>query len=206
MEIKRKEKLFRSLAGKKENFLILFLAGILLLVIAWPAEEKKKESKYGFWDSQHDTIVSEGSEDTSLPEMTADAKAMREYATVMEGQLEDFLSSVEGAGDVKVFLTLKGSGEAVIEKDTESSLDSSTEVEGSGSRNAAESTEKMVSVYTEDGTRPFIKKVIYPEVEGVVVCVSGADQGKINKNITEAIQALFGIDVHKIKIIKMSSR
>lgn len=46
MEIKRKEKLFRSLAGKKENFLILFLAGILLLVIAWPAEEKKKESKY----------------------------------------------------------------------------------------------------------------------------------------------------------------
>ena len=47
---------------------------------------------------------------------------------------------------------------------------------------------------------------VYPEVEGVVVCVSGADQGKINKNITEAIQALFGIDVHKIKIIKMSSR
>ena len=167
---------------------------------------KKEESKYGFWDSQHDTIVSEGSEDASIPEMTADAKAMREYATVMEGQLEDFLSSVEGAGDVKVFLTLKGSGEAVIEKDTESSLDSSTEVEGSSSRNAAESTEKMVSVYTEDGTRPFIKKVIYPEVEGVVVCVSGADQGKINKNITEAIQALFGIDVHKIKIIKMSSR
>ena len=138
--------------------------------------------------------------------MTTDAEAMREYATVMEGQLEDFLSSVEGAGDVKVFLTLKGSGEAVIENDTESSLDSSTEVEGSGSRNAAESTEKMVSVYTEDGTRPFVKKVIYPEVEGVVVCVSGADQGKINKNITEAIQALFGIDVHKIKIIKMSSR
>lgn len=109
MEIKREEKLFRSLAGKKENFLILFLAGILLLVIAWPAEEKKKESKYGFWDSQHDTIVSEGSEDASLPEMTADAEAMREYATVMEGQLEDFLSSVEGAGEVKVFLTLKGS-------------------------------------------------------------------------------------------------
>ena len=41
MEIKRKEKLFRSLTGKKENFLILFLAGILLLVIAWPAEDKK---------------------------------------------------------------------------------------------------------------------------------------------------------------------
>ena len=84
MEMKRKEKLFRSFTGKKENFLILFLAGILLLVIAWPAEEKKKESKYGFWDSQYDTIVSEGSEATGIPEKATDAEAMREYATVME--------------------------------------------------------------------------------------------------------------------------
>ena len=48
MEIKREEKLFRSLAGKKENFLILFLAGILLLVIAWPAEEKRRKASTVF--------------------------------------------------------------------------------------------------------------------------------------------------------------
>lgn len=200
-----KEKLTGSLKGKKENFLILCLAGILLLVIAWPTEEKKKGSKYGLWDSQYDTIESDEADSSPVRE-TTDAEAMREYAGVMEQQLETFLSSMEGAGDVKVFLTLKGSGEAVIEKDTETSLNSGTEVEGEGSRNTAESVTKETSLYTEDGLRPFVKKVIYPEVEGVVVCVRGADEGKINKNITEAIQALFGIDVHKIKIIKMSSR
>ncbi len=42
-----------------------------------------------------------------------------------------------------------------------------------------------------------------PEVEGVVVCAQGAGNGKAAKNISEVIQALFGIEAHKIKIVKM---
>ena len=54
--------------------------------------------------------------------------------------------------------------------------------------------------------RLFVKKVIYPKIEGVVVCAQGGGNATVNKNITEAIQVLFGIDVHKIKVIKMSSK
>lgn len=45
----------------------------------------------------------------------------------------------------------------------------------------------------------------YPEVEGVFVVTQGGDNSSVNLAITEAIQALFGIDVHKIKIVKMNT-
>ncbi len=41
------------------------------------------------------------------------------------------------------------------------------------------------------------------EIEGVVVCAKGAANGKVAKNISEVIQALFGLEAHKIKIAKM---
>lgn len=44
-----------------------------------------------------------------------------------------------------------------------------------------------------------------PEVEGVFVVSQGGDNSSVNIAITEAIQALFGIDVHKIKIVKMNT-
>lgn len=41
------------------------------------------------------------------------------------------------------------------------------------------------------------------EIEGVAVSAKGAGNGKVAKNISEVIQALFGLDAHKIKIAKM---
>ncbi len=49
------------------------------------------------------------------------------------------------------------------------------------------------------------QKAVYPEVEGVVVIASGGDNSVVIENITEAIQALFEVDTHKIKIMKMIS-
>ena len=39
-------------------------------------------------------------------------------------------------------------------------------------------------------------------MEGVVVIAPGGDNAVVVKNITEAVQALFGIDTHKIRIVK----
>lgn len=43
------------------------------------------------------------------------------------------------------------------------------------------------------------------EVSGVVVVAEGADNPNVNSQITEAVKALFSIDVHKISIVKMRS-
>jgi stage III sporulation protein AG len=46
----------------------------------------------------------------------------------------------------------------------------------------------------------YVIKTAYPKVEGVVVVAQGAGTGKVTQHITEAVQALFGIELHKIKV------
>ncbi len=58
---------------------------------------------------------------------------------------------------------------------------------------------------TQSNSFTYTAQKSYPEVEGVFVVTQGGDNSSVNLAITEAIQALFGIDVHKIKIVKMNT-
>ena len=61
------------------------------------------------------------------------------------------------------------------------------------------------STRTRDNSFTYTAQNTYPEVEGVFVVTQGGDNSSVKLAITEAIQALFGIDVHKIKIVKMNT-
>ena len=60
-------------------------------------------------------------------------------------------------------------------------------------------TEEKSTVLTSEV--PYLTKELTPEVEGVVVVLSGAE-GNAVLAITEAVQALFDVPAHKVKIIK----
>lgn len=209
----KKKKAFDFTKLKKENFVVIFLIGILLLVIAWPIKSEKtqkEETKSGITDIKSGIIgITDEDADISLTESNLQNDFLTQgYAEYLEYTLEELLSTMEGAGRVKVMITLNASGESIVEKDTGTSRTSSTEVDSAGgSRNSADVSETEETVYTGSGAEePFVKQIIYPRIEGVVVCAEGGGNATVNKNITEAIQALFGIDVHKIKVIKMSSK
>jgi stage III sporulation protein AG len=51
---------------------------------------------------------------------------------------------------------------------------------------------------------PYVVKTIVPQVEGVVVVGEGCGTGSVDKNVTEIVQALFGLEAHKVKVVKMS--
>ena len=55
---------------------------------------------------------------------------------------------------------------------------------------------------TDSTGNPYIVKTLQPDVEGVLVVAEGADDSIVKKNISEAVQVLFGIDVHRIKVAK----
>lgn len=42
-----------------------------------------------------------------------------------------------------------------------------------------------------------------PQVEGVVVAMQGGGDIRIKKEVSEVLQALFGIEAHKIKVVKL---
>ena len=116
------------------------------------------------------------------------------------------LQCVEGVGNVKVMITLKSSEENVVEKDQQSDGQSVEEEDSQGGkRMTKETSSDKTSIYEQksDGTQvPYVSKKLSPEVEGVIVIADGGDNAVVVQNITGAIQALYGVEAHKIKVMK----
>lgn len=197
---------------KKDNFLIMVLLGILLLVIAWPVKQEKNESlsQSGQWDSDRVTLdLLKDSNTDSLREGTGISSAEREYTEYLEEQLEHLLTTMDGVGEVKVMITLEDKGETLVEKDQINRREGTTEVDAAGgSRNTTDISNEESTVFSGQGNleAPFIRQVKYPRVLGVVVSAEGGGNAETAQKITKAIQALFGIEPHKIIIVKMISR
>ena len=63
--------------------------------------------------------------------------------------------------------------------------------------------ENTVFEKQENGAEtPYVKEITEPEVEGVIVAADGGNNAKTAADITDAVVALFGIEVHKIKVMK----
>lgn len=45
-------------------------------------------------------------------------------------------------------------------------------------------------------------KTITPKVEGVLIVAEGAGKGNMAGEITQIIQALFGVEAHRIKVLE----
>ena len=131
------------------------------------------------------------------------------YEAYLEKRVADALECVEGVGKTEVVITLKSSGQKVIEKDQISNSRTTTEEDSAGgTRGEKEGETEKTSIYEqrEDGSQtPYVSREMLPEVEGVAVIAEGGDHPVVVQNITEAIQALFGIEAHKIKIMKRTT-
>lgn len=57
--------------------------------------------------------------------------------------------------------------------------------------------------HSSGNNEPYVVKTLLPKVKGVVVVAQGAGTGNINRNITDMVQALFNVEAHKVKVVKM---
>ena len=167
---------------KKDKWLIILLVGLLLVVIAMPVSDIKSDQ---IQDEQQVQKAENASEDT--------------YADALETRLENALAKVEGVGNVKVMITLASSSEKVVEKDRE--MTSEVQEGESGEKNTS-SSETAVYANGNGEEMPYVKQELSPRIEGVLVIADGGDNAIVIENITEAVQALFGVDTHKIKVMK----
>ena len=199
---------------KKDNMIILILMGVLLLVIAWPMEsyEENETAVSGLWDRNGSTIQETGEKqtmDVQVKENYVSQKYLEEEYVVdtLEKRLEEILFAMQGVGQVKVMITLASQGEKIVEKDIP--LERSNIVEedsGGGSRNTNEMNSQEETVYSTNSQGdkiPYVIKETGVEVAGVSVVAEGGGNEVVQKNIGEVIQALFGIEEHKIKVVKM---
>lgn len=65
--------------------------------------------------------------------------------------------------------------------------------------------EVMISGTKESERKMFASNQECNQVNGVVIVAQGADDAKVCQRIMNAVMSLFGIDAHKITIVKMSA-
>lgn len=113
-----------------------------------------------------------------------------DYAAQLEQQMAELLGTVEGAGTVRVMVTVSHREKTVYAADTESRADGS-----------AASTPVLVS----GNTAGLVETVYAPEVLGVAVVCTGGDDPAVQASITALVQALTDVGTHHITVAKMAA-
>ncbi len=171
------------------RLVLLLICGIFLIIVSLP--EKEGDLSKGQTVTERKTFDYEVDENDM-------------YVEKMEERLAGILELMEGAGRVEVMITLASSSETIINKDQ--TYEEASEKEGSGDgKEAVSSLRKEETVFSEkDGDQnPYILKTVEPAVEGIIIVMDGGNISSVSSAVTEAVQALFHIDAHKIKVLKM---
>lgn len=177
------------------KLILIIVCGIVLLLLSLPGTEgEEKESDTKKEDS------------TKVEEYSTAMDVMDEYAQDMEEKTAKLLEKAEGVGNVKVMVTLAASQEKVTLQDDDVSKEEVAEGDSGGGKRTTkkEQGKNETVIVQEDGKQqPYVVQMQSPEIEGIVVVAQGAESVEVKREIIEAIQALFPIEAHKIKVMKM---
>ena len=171
---------------KKSDWIAIALAGVLILIIAMPLSPKQSESGNTAGQETAGAVSDSGSTQGS----------QNAYAAALERRLKQVLGQMEGVGKAEVMITLSDSGETIVENDA-----------SGGTRTTTDQETEETTVYVENGNEkhPYVTKEVLPKVEGVLVVAEGGDDPRVISDISDTVMALFRVEAHKIKVVKMSS-
>ena len=141
---------------------LILLIGLALLAL--PAKQRKTAVR------------------TEQPEPTQTTEAQTDYCAKTEENLARILSQIEGAGRVRVMLTLAEGTRTVYQTDREETVLLS-----------------RGSSYTE----PAVIGAQYPTFRGALIVSEGADSPTVRYAIASAVSALLGIGTDRITVVKM---
>ena len=168
MELKHKaEKLVLFLKKYKFVALILLLGLVFMLIPNTRSAEKK------------------------VPQTNTSAE--KEEIT-FEEKLAEILNQIDGAGKVRVMLTISEGEEIVFQTDEDLSTGSDT------------SDRKIDTVTVTDAQKNqsgLIRKVNPPVYRGAIIVCQGADDPVVKLAVTEAVARITGIGTNCISVLKM---
>jgi stage III sporulation protein AG len=181
----------------RTDWIVVLLLGVLLLVVAIPTGNtgQSGDTSWAKTGDGTDSLQNAQTGQSSDAENSADdsdpqTAYMTAYKRQLEEELEALLSSMDGVGQVQVMLTLKDSGADVLDKNIKHDGDTS---------------ETDTVVYsTAEGEEPYVTNRFAPDVAGVFIVAEGGGNAVVVSDISDAVMALFGIEAHKIKVVKMS--
>lgn len=209
---KSKWKIDKTWILGREKWLVLLIGGLILLILAVPtgwgsaaaAEAASVEERIGSEPAALNSQSAAGEQISPLLS-SGSGDPVRLYEKELEKRVKEILKNVEGVGTVDVMIMLHSSGEKIIHVDQERSRTSTEEQDSSGGTRKVmtEETSQTALMSGSSGSQePVIEKEIQPEIAGVVISAQGGGSAQVKAEISEAMEALFGLPAHKIKVLK----
>ena len=202
MESAKLKKWFR-----RDNLIVMVLSGLLLVLAALPLGGGAKSREGGAEDSPEEDSAAQEKLWEAASGGTEGTAGGEDYAAYLEERLEELLSGMNGVGKVRVMITLASSRELIVEKDSSYETNSTREKDSEGGTRQVDQEQRQEETVFEtqgSGSQPCVVKTLSPQILGVAVVAQGAGEGDVSRNISEAVQALFGIPAHRVKVLKMT--
>lgn len=114
-----------------------------------------------------------------------------------EKRLSDIISQIDGAGKVKVMVTLDTSQEYEYAKN------STDDIKKDGENTDSKYEREYVLVDTSNGEECVLVKSTEPKIRGVIVVCDGGDIQSVKNNITNAVASALGVSTNNITVLKM---
>lgn len=131
------------------------------------------------------------------PEASEEIEAS-DYRVRTEAELERILSQIDGAGRVRVMLTLRTGPETVYQTD----ITSQTQSEGEKT-SVSSKTETVILSRGSSYNEPAVVRERYPQFQGALIVSEGGGSAEIRLQLVSAVSALLGIGTDQITVVKM---
>ena len=115
-------------------------------------------------------------ESKSIPTESVATDDTDSYKKQIEKELKDVLSEVRGVGECEVMVTVEGTTEYVY----------------------AENLTKIVITDNDGKKEALVRKIIKPQICGVVIVCEGGGDIKVNERVLKAVSTVLGISSSKI--------
>lgn len=130
-----------------------------------------------------------------------------EFCKKTEEKIYRLVSSIEGVGEVKVWVTLESGVEYVYLQEQVRNTDLTTDYNDGNVKSLREkdnSEQKYILVNKNGEEQPLVQKQLEPAVQGVVVVCEGAQSPQVNEQVVNAITCALGISSNRVYVAQLT--
>jgi stage III sporulation protein AG len=173
-----------KLEEKPKKILILILIGVACIIVGSVFMDQREARTA---DMQSGGVIN----DTR--------RLKEEEIQKLEKRLEEILSKIKGAGNVRVMITGKSSSYFVMAQDEKADY----KKESDGNQLSESSTTQKNHLMVKEGSNtqvPLVIKEYEPELEGVLVLCEGAEDPNVKLHVYNAVKSLMNVAPSKIEV------
>ncbi len=188
MENDRVKKFISSVAKPENRIRLILTIGLVAMMVIFLSDYLAKDTKQ------------------TKAEVQGYSVNYDDYAARLEQRLTEMISSVDGAGEAKVMVTLECGTEYVYasQQKTTSAMSENSDVNGKSSRDEKTTGEEnVILIEGDNGEEPLILKEMTPTVAGVVVVCSGADDAQVKQRIVDIVTTALGTSSNRVCVTLM---